>query len=220
MSTRRQGRQGARPPDDRTRSEVAQLAARLLIDGEAEDFGTAKRKAAEHLGLHDQRSLPDNLDVQSAIIEHQRLFEGEEIVERTRSLRTAALQAMRFFEAFEPRLVGPVLHGTPFAHSAVTLHLFSDEPESVVRRLLHHRIPYRLEEQTRRASRRDSETYPVLETSMGDVDFELVVLPRVRLQNPPLSPLDGAPYRRLDATSLVELLASPTAGDIYPPLPR
>jgi hypothetical protein len=217
---RRHGRHGAAPPQDRARTEIAQLAARLLIDGEAKDFGTAKRKAAESLGAHDQRVLPDNRDVQAAIIDHQRLFEGPEIAARTRRLRAAALEAMRFLADFEPRLVGPVLHGTPFAHSAVTLHLFSDEAERVVRWLLQHRIPYHLDEQTRRAGRRDNESYPVLETAMGEVDFELVVLPRVRLQNPPLSPLDGAPYRRLDAAGLAALLDSPAAGEVYPAVVR
>lgn len=217
---RRHGRHGTSPPQDRARSEIAQLAARLLVDGEADDFGSAKRKAAEHLGVHDQRALPDNLDVQAAIIEYQRLFEGEETAARTRRLRTAALDAMKFFHEFEPRLVGPVLHGTPFEHSPVTLHLFSDEPEQVIRRLLQHKIPYHLDEQTRRASRRDAETYPVLETAMGEVEFELVVMPRARLQNPPLSPLDGGPYRRMDAAALIALLASPAAGDVYPATSR
>jgi hypothetical protein len=89
-----------------------------------------------------------------------------------------------------------------------------------VRWLLQHRIPYHLDEQTRRAGRRDNESYPVLETAMGEVDFELVVLPRVRLQNPPLSPLDGAPYRRLDAAGLAALLDSPAAGEVYPAVVR
>lgn len=213
---RRQDRQGSGHTLERARGEIAQQAARLLIDGEADDFGSAKRKAAAQVGIADQRALPDNLDVQAAIIEQQRLFEGEAITERTTAMRRAALQAMQFFAEFEPRLVGPVLHGTPFAHTAVTLHLFSDELEGVVRRLLQHRIPYRLDEQARRVGRRETETYPVLETAMGEVDFELVVMPLVRLQHAPLSPLDGAPYRRLDAPALAALLASPAAGDVYP----
>jgi hypothetical protein len=211
---RRNGRQDSGPTGDRQRDEIAQIAARMLIDGEADDFGSAKRKAAAQVGAHDQRNLPDNLLVQAAVIEHQRLFEAEEIVGRTRTLREAALAAMRFLAEFEPRLVGPVMHGTPFAHSPVTLHLFSDELERVIRKLLNQRIPYHLDEQTRRVGRRDSETYAVLETAMGDIDFELVVMPAVRLHHPPLSPLDGAPYRRLDAATLAEILASPRAGDL------
>lgn len=211
---RRNGRQDPAPAGERQRDEIAQIAARMLIDGEADDFGSAKRKAAAQVGAHDQRTLPDNLQVQAAVIEHQRLFEPDEIVERTRSLREAALAAMRFFAEFEPRLVGPVMHGTPYAHSPVTLHLFSDELERVIRKLLNQRIPYHLDEQTRRVGRRDSETYPVLDTAMGEADFELVVMPVVRLHHPPLSPLDGAPYRRLDAVALAALLASPRAGEL------
>lgn len=214
-------RNGDSPPAaDRLREEIAQIAARLLIDGEADDFGSAKRKAAEQVGARDLRKLPDNLEVQAAVIEHQRLFDAELTAERTRTLRQAALAAMRFFTEFEPRLVGPVLHGTPFAHSPVTLHLFSDELERVIRKLLNQRVPYHLDEQIRRVGRRDSETYPLLETAMGDVDFELVVMPLVRLQHPPLSPLDGAPYRRLDAAALAELLASSRAGEPLPPPTR
>ena len=193
------------------------MAARLLIDGEADDFGSAKRKAAVQVGVQDPRGLPDNVEVQAAIIDNQRLFEPEETAERTRGLRRAALQAMRFFAEFEPRLVGPVLHGTPFAHSPVTLHLFADELELVIRRLLDARVPYHLTEQTRRTGRRDQETYPVLETAMGEVEYELVVMPHARLAHPPLSPLDGAPYRRLDATALAQLLDSPQAGEPYLP---
>lgn len=214
---RRPGRHGPPPTADRRRSEIAQVAARLLMDGEAEDFGAAKRKAAAQVGAPDLRSLPDNLEVQAAIVENQRLFEPEETAERTRLLRQAALQAMRFFAEFEPRLVGPVLHGTPFEHSPVTLHLFADELERVIRRLLDARVPYDLGEQTRRIGRREQETYPVLETAMGGIGFELVVLPHARLAHPPLSPLDGAPYRRLDTQALAQLLDSPASGDPYAP---
>ncbi len=154
--------------------------------------------------------------MQSAIVEHQRLFEADAITARTRALRAAALGAMRFFADFDPRLVGPVLYGTPFEHSAVTLHLFSDEPERVTRMLLQHRIPYRLDAQSRRVGAGLSESYPVLATAMDEIDFELVVMPLVRLQHPPRSPLDGTPYRRLDAAALAALLASPGAGDLYP----
>lgn len=201
---------------ERQRSEIAQLAARMLIDGEAADFASAKRRAAAQVGAADTRALPDNREVQAAIIEEQRLFDAEATAARTRRLREAALRAMRHFAEFEPRLVGPVLHGTPFVHTPVTLHLFADETERVIRRLLDGRVPYHLTEQTRRVGRRDQETYPVLETAMGDTEFELVVLPFVRLAHPPLSPLDGAPYRRLDAAALAALLDSPDAGEPWP----
>ena len=89
--------------------EIAQGAARLLVDGNAASFSDAKRKAAANLGYSDLRNLPDNLSVQSALIDYLRLFEGEVYVQRLDAMRRAALKVMRILESFSPRLVGPVL---------------------------------------------------------------------------------------------------------------
>ena len=45
--------------------------------------------------------------------------------------RSIALSAMEILSPFSPRLVGPVLHGTAAANSAINLHVFSDTPELV-----------------------------------------------------------------------------------------
>lgn len=210
---RRSGQRGSSITGERQRQEISQLAARLLIDGEAEDFGSAKRKAALQIGASEKCELPDNLAIHAAIIENQRMFDGAATAARTVHLRRAALRAMYFLSAFQPRLVGPVFYGTPFAHSPVTLHLFSDECEAVVRVMLNAGIPYHLTEQTRKAGRRELEHFPVLETAMDQTDFELVVMPLVRLLHPPLSPIDGKPYRRMDALALAALLDSSGAGE-------
>ena len=221
-SSRQQGRNSGRHAGThetsrrRLKDEIAQLAARLLADGEAEEMGEAKRRAAERLGLRDARELPDNLAVLGAIVEYQRLFESEEAPARLVALRGVALEAMRALTEFEPRLVGPVLYGTAFDHTPVTLHLYSDEPEAVVRRLLALRVSYHLGERSLRIGRDARESVMALETVLGDTPLELVVMSRQRLSNPPLSPLDGAPYRRLDAIGLGALLESPGAGEPLP----
>lgn len=207
MGDRRSGARSAR-------SGIAQAAARLLVEGLADDFGSAKRKAAAQLGLRDERVLPDNRAVQAAIVEYQRLFEGDELAARIEHLRREALAAMRVLEGFEPRLVGPVLYGTPFEHSPVTLHLYTDEVEACARFLLGRRIPFRQGERALRLNQRESEVYPVFEVAMEGADFELVVMPCARLAHPPLCPLDGAPYRRMGMAELEALLAGPHAGDV------
>ncbi len=205
---------------ERLRREIqlAQLAARMLCDGEAEDFGDAKRRAAEHFGLAQARELPDNLTVLAAVIEHQRLFEAEAVAERTGRLRAAALRAMRRLGDFLPRLVGPVLYGTPFEHSPITLHLFSDEAEAVNRQLFAWKIRFQIDGQTLRVGGRHTESYPMLITEFGQAALDLVVMPHARLAHPPLSPLDGAPYRRITPAALEALLDSPAAKGLLPDL--
>ena len=219
---RQQGRHHDRPrgsphaSGERLRSELAQLAARFLADGEAEDLGDAKRRAAERLGVRDTRDLPDNLAVVGAIVEYQRIFEPDHAPERLVRLRAIALRAMRALGEFEPRLVGPVLYGTAFDHTPIALHLHSDEVEAVVRRLLALRASYTLEERALRSGRHATERVPMLVTALEDVELELLVLPRQRLANPPRSPLDGGTYRRLDAAGLERLLDSADAGEPLP----
>ena len=56
---------------------VAQEAARIIVNQGIRDFGLAKKKAAERLGLTDRGSLPGNAEIELAVSEHLQLFAGE-----------------------------------------------------------------------------------------------------------------------------------------------
>ena len=190
----------------------------MLGDGEADDFADAKRRAAEYLGNADSRDWPDNLTVLAAVIEQQRLFDAEETVERIQRKRAVALTAMKALKGFEPRLAGPVLYGTAFEHSPVTLHVFSDEPEAVSRWLMERRIKFSFHEQELRVGGRKTERYPLLATELEGEPVDILVMPMARLIHAPLSPLDGAPSRRMSIEALERMLASPEAGGLHPEL--
>ena len=214
---RRSGGRGTETGFRRT-TELAQLAARILGDGEADDFAEAKRRAADYLGSPDSRDWPDNLTVLAAVIEQQRLFDAAETAERVRRKRAVALTAMKALKAFEPRLTGPVLYGTAFEHSPITLHVFCDEPEAVSRWLMERRIKFSFEEQELRIGGRKTERYPLLATELEGEPVDILVMPLARLIHAPLSPLDGAPSRRMSGDALERLLASPEAAGLHPEL--
>lgn len=194
------------------RLRVAQLAARFLVEGTASNFGVAKRKAATAMSAAGCE-LPNNLMLLAALIEYQQIFARDSSRLRNEHLRRAALGAMRFLHAFAPRLHGAVLFGTTLPATPVGLHLFEDETEKLTRYLLDLRIPFHLRE-TPSSAARGRERYPIFEICREDVDFELTVLPRIRLRQAIVSPLDGAPYRYLDSESLDALLQR-DAGGIY-----
>ncbi len=191
-----------------TQAEIAQVAARLLVDGTAETFAEAKRKAAESLGLMHARKLPENIAVQEALIDYQALFGGDEHRDRIVSMRRAALTALRALATFEPRLVGPVLYGTACEYSPVTLHLHTDEVEAVIRYFHDLGMAYRLDETSLKTRGKHYATFPSFAISERDYDFDIVVLPYAFLTHPPLSSLDGKPFRRATAATLEKLLAS------------
>src|SRR5690606_6721861 len=88
---------------DMMRQAIAREAARLMIEHGHEDYGVAKRKAAERFGVTDLAVLPKNVEIESALAEHQRLFDPGSHASALSAMRTSALEAMRLLAEFEPR---------------------------------------------------------------------------------------------------------------------
>ena len=203
--------------EDRTqrrRLRIAQEAARLMSEHGIRDFHHAKLKAAERLGILDTQALPRNLEIEQALREHQRLFLADSQPQLLRQRREAAIEAMHFLAAFEPRLVGAVLEGTADAHSAVCLHVFSDDPDAVGLYLREHGVP--IETQTRRLrnNREDQPEYPVLLFAADELPFDLTVLPRDALRQAPLDRADDRPMRRASLAQ-VEILLAEDSDDAF-----
>jgi hypothetical protein len=189
----------------RNRVRIAQEAARLMSEHGIRDFHHAKLKAAERLGIVETQALPRNLEIEQALREHQRLFLADSQPQLLRQRREAALEAMRFLAAFEPRLVGAVLEGTADAHSAVCLHVFSDDPDAVGLYLREHGVPIETQVRRLRNNRDDQPEYPVLLFAADQLPFDLTVLPRDALRQAPLDRTDDRPMRRA-SLSQVEML--------------
>ena len=194
------------------RRRIAVEAARLIAEGGLRDYRQAKLKAASRLGIADDVSLPKNSEIEEALREHQRLFRGDEQPRTLKRLREVAVEAMRFFSKYEPRLVGPVLEGTADEHSAICLHLFSDQPADVGLFLREHGIPY--EERTRRLRlERDlGVDVPVLLFAAEDSAIDLTVLPYDSLRQAPLDRIDEKPMRRANLSMLETLLREDSDG--------
>jgi predicted nucleotidyltransferase len=198
----------------RNRLRIAQEAARLMSEHGIRDFHHAKLKAAERLGIVETQALPRNLEIEQALREHQRLFLADSQPQLLRQRREAALEAMRFLAPFEPRLVGAVLEGTADAHSAVCLHVFSDDPEAVGLFLREHGVPIETQVRRLRNSRDDQPEYPVLLFAADELPFDLTVLPRDALRQAPLDRTDDRPMRRATLAQ-VEMLLGEDADETF-----
>ncbi|MCC5861918.1 MAG: hypothetical protein JJT93_08435 [Gammaproteobacteria bacterium] len=192
--------------NDPTR-RIAEEAARIILDDAVQDYGLAKRKARERLGLPLTLALPKNTEVEQALVALQTLFGGTEHTARLDSMRRTALEAMRALAAFSPRLVGPVLAGTATEHSAVNLHVFADTPEEVLMALFELRIPFdSFERRLRTRAGAGYEEFPALRFIAGDTPIEVTVFPCHGVRQAPLSPVDGKPMRRAAEAEILSLL--------------
>lgn len=188
------------------RERISCEAARLMAQEGVGDYHVAKRKAAERLNLPEDKHLPSNQEIEVALRRYLELFHGRHLTERLRRLRTIALEAMRFLERFQPRLVGPVLSGTVTPASEIQFHVSAETPEEIGLWLQEHRIPYEQTERRIRFGGDRYETLPAFRFTADGVTVELCLFTPVSARELPLSPVDGKPIRRASLREVEALL--------------
>lgn len=211
MARRRQRR--SRPVTDtaggsalRARTEVAQVAARLMAEDNVHDFGEAKSRAAASLGVAGRHRLPRNDEIEAELRAYQALFQSEEQPRWLARKRRVALQIMRLLEAFHPRLAGAVLRGTAAADTEISLHLFVDPPEQVATFLYDRHIPWELDAWEGRFGGNRVYELPVYRINPEGQSVRLIVFPEAAPREAPRSPVDGRPMERATAEEVERLL--------------
>jgi hypothetical protein len=196
----------ASPRNGNLRRALAQEAARIMAQHGIHDFLTAKRKAAQALGVTDASALPRNIEIEQALAQYQRLFDAGSHEQSLQEQRRAALHAMNWLSPFEPRLVGPVLSGTATAHADIQLHLFADRSENVTLRLMDRGIAHEVTERRVRLDADRTRAYPGLRFSVYNQSVEATVFPLDGIRQAPVSPVDGKPMRRANVDEVTSLL--------------
>jgi len=188
------------------RERLAQEAARVMAEGGIEDFGLAKRKAAERFGVRGLGALPTNAEVQSRLEERLRIFAPHGHQLRVSKLRRLAADVMLDLEPFGPRLVGAVLAGTVTINSAVEVHVFSDAPEIVATVLERDGGALR---DCQRRYRLDADTtveLPAFSFARDGEQVDVIVFPERTAHHAPLSPVDRKPMRRAARSAVLAML--------------
>jgi hypothetical protein len=186
--------------------QVADEAARVMVEHGIRDFALAKRKAVERLGLKARAAMPSNVQIQERVAQRQRLFEPAVHDARIAKLRRLATVVMAKLESFRPRLVGPVLDGTATINSPVELHVFSDSPEFVADAL--HAVGFRVHNNQRRYRFGPdvSQQIPGFEVLLEDEEVQVMVFAERGAHHAPQSPVDGRPMRRASRAAVIALL--------------
>ena len=191
---------------ERERRVVAQEAARIIVNHGIRDYRLAKQKAADRLGMNNRGSLPGNTEIEAAVAEHLQIFGGESHEDHLRLMRVAALSAMELLSTHSPRLVGPVLVGTADENSAVNLHVFADNAETVAMELADMGISYRPYERRLKSRRGQIELYSGFEFHHSNTAIQVTVFPVDGIRQAPMSPIDGKPMKRVDTNAVQQLL--------------
>ncbi len=191
----------------RMRLQLAHEAARIMTEEGISDFHTAKRKAANRMGVTNEQNMPRNVEIELALKEYQAIFRQDQQPHRLRALRKTAIEVMRLLERFSPRLVGPILRGTADQHSAINIHLFTDNSQALDWLLMEHHIPFRIGEREYRFSDNNVRRQPLYLIADGEIEVELTLFPEIGIRQAPKSPLDGKPIQRASVSDVQKLLS-------------
>lgn len=107
--------------------QIAATAARLVVE-EGLDYGPAKRRAVQALGLNVRAaSLPGNSQVEDEVRDYLAVFCADTQPAELAALRSVALEWMQRLAAFRPYLCGAVWRGTATRLNSVHLQLYCDD---------------------------------------------------------------------------------------------
>ena len=189
------------------RCRIAAQAARLIAEDGTYDFSSAKRKAARQLGVFTAHSLPANDEIEGELRAYRALYQRDEHPVVIRELRSKALNAMRFFEKFDPYLTGPVLRGTAGIHSAISLQLFATSEKELGLFLLDRDMKFRFSEQAH-FHHKSERTVCVLHIEWDGAPLTLALYGQDELRGKMKSAACGSPPDRAGIADLSRLLGS------------
>jgi predicted nucleotidyltransferase len=193
--------------DEKQRTQIALIAARLMYFREEKEYFTAKRKAARQLGVDGRfrpKDLPSNREIREQILALANLYEGDSRKNNLKDMRLAALRMMRTLQAFRPRLIGSVLTGHIRHGSDIDLHVFSDHASAVTSALEDAGLRHTLE---RKRVIKHGESRIFTHIHVPDrFDFELTLYDADKVNYPFKSSITGKVIERASIDELTELL--------------
>jgi hypothetical protein len=128
---------------DRDHQEVAQTAARLIVE-DGLDYASARRKAMQEHGEGGRRlrDAPSNEVIEDEVRAHLALFCAETQPQELRVLRETALRWMLRLAEFRPHVGGAVWRGTATRQSLIRLDLYCDDIKAPEIALLNKGVEY------------------------------------------------------------------------------
>jgi hypothetical protein len=126
---------------DSLKSEISSVAARLVVE-EGLEYGPAKHRAIKQLGLPSRTPLPNNDEIEDAVVDYISVFCQDTQPGELLALRQLAVVWMERMAEYSPHLGGSVWHGTATRLSDIYIQLFCDDCKSAEISLIDHRVKY------------------------------------------------------------------------------
>ncbi|MCK5648497.1 MAG: hypothetical protein KAI22_06415 [Gammaproteobacteria bacterium] len=196
------------------RQQIAVETARLMSEEGIDNLQNARKKAAHELGIHDEHVLPDDKEILYEVKIHQSLYQSSSHEQLLKNLRATALNAMKLFNVFKPRLMGSVLLGHAHEHSSIDILLMADSPEEIAVLLMAHDIPYQLRDwklyfskpKSKSRSKHNTQAVPAYQFYADKHLINLIVLSENQRKLTPLNPGNWQAIQKASLTQVEAML--------------
>jgi len=195
------------------RYELAQEAARLMVEEGVTQYFDAKRMAAKRLlgkGVgkrfnYRPHDLPSNGEIQDAVKRHVEFYEAERHFDRLFAMRVVAVETMEKLSDFRPRLIGSVSTGHVRDGSDIDIHVFTDDIENLYVHL--ERLNWRFDHEEVAIYKEGKVQYFTHVYLLNTFPIELSVYGEYDIRKMQRSSTDGKPIKRLKLKLIYQLLA-------------
>jgi hypothetical protein len=186
------------------RQEIVCETARIIADEGLLDYQKAKNKAAHRLRY--RGLLPNNKEIESAIITHLNIYHASTIKQRQMVLQTLALHFMQLLGKFNPRLCGNVLSGNVSPFSPIQIHINADPPEQISPFLDKHSIPYIVKQKLVNFGAGKHQEIPIYSFWNDETRIEIWALSNILFKCPPICPVHNKPKSRITLAKFKKIL--------------
>ena len=188
------------------RKILAKEAARIILENGIQDYGLAKRKAAQRHGVDSMSILPRNIEIENNILEWHHNVDKNNTIVHLVEMRYLALKIMDIVKDFSPRLVGSVYSGSASFNSPVEIHVFTDVLEDLIIILEKENIQFKNFQKRHQFHRNSRLNIPGFSFDIEDIVIHLMVFRKKSEHNPPLSPIDRRPMKGIGRIKLLSLM--------------
>ncbi|MBI79126.1 MAG: hypothetical protein CMQ51_01720 [Gammaproteobacteria bacterium] len=188
------------------RKILAKEAARIILENGIQDYGLAKRKAAQRHGVDSMSILPRNIEIENSILEWHNNVDKNNTIGHLVEMRCLALKIMGIVKDFSPRLVGSVYSGSASFNSPVEIHVFTDVIEDLIIILEKENLQFKNFQKRYQFHGKSRFNIPGFSFAIEDIVIHLMVFGKKSEHNPPLSPIDRRPMKGIGRIKLLSLM--------------
>ena len=161
------------------RITIANRAAEIIMEEGITDYHFAKKKAAKYLGYQSSDFLPSNDEIDNALKEYQKIYQGDTDTSLVIIIKNEALLIMELFKDFKPHLLGQLIDGLIPKYPVLQINLYTDNMKEIEYLLLNNKIEFDLKDKNiseKRTKKKSLRSIPIIKIEGSYFPIELKIL--------------------------------------------